>query len=71
MKKLIIFLALAFVMCGCSENERRNNEQRDSNILYIGTIWDVVEINDTVISFVPTHNAKKDIEPIIINLNDF
>lgn len=66
MKKLTTFLLalLALALTGCE------NGNRQPNVLYCGSRWDVVRLNDSTVVLVPGLNAKSGLTPVVINLHD-
>jgi len=59
--KRVLFLAVIAVMASCGEP--------GGNVVYSGHKWDIVKLNDSTFLAVPGLNAKSDLKPVLLGLD--
>ena len=69
-KLLIIFLISCMTITSCNNTYPSKNSKGYPVALYKGNKWDVIQINDSIVTLIPGLNASNDVKPIVVNIRD-
>ena len=77
MKHIVrLFICLIIVTCSfiaCDKKDRINFDKSGKAYpvyIYKGSKWDILQINDSIITMIPALNGSNDIKPVVININN-
>ena len=78
MKRFTKFLISIMICCcilfSCNRKQTTvtsNNGKKYPIFLYQGSKWDVVQINDSILTLIPGLNGSSDVRPVVVNINNF
>ena len=78
MKRFTRFLICLMICCCLSFSCTRKpttviseNGKKYPIYLYQGSKWDVVQINDSILTLIPGLNGSGDARPVVVNINSF
>ena len=71
-----LLICLMFITCSFMSCDKKNSINIDKNgkvypiYIYKGSKWDILQINDSIITMIPGLNGSNDIKPVVININN-
>lgn len=72
-KLLVVIMIVACSFMSCDKKDRINYDENGKAYplyIYKGSKWDILQINDSIITMVPALNGSNDIKPVVININN-
>ena len=73
-KILIILMICCCLLFSCNRKPTTvisENGKKYPIYLYQGSKWDVVQINDSILTLIPGLNGSSDVRPVVVNINSF
>lgn len=70
---LICIMIVACSFIACDGKNRINIDEKGKGYpvyIYKGSKWDILQINDSVITMIPGLNGSDNIKPVVININN-
>ena len=61
-------------LTSCNDSNHINvnrNKKGYPVYLYQGSKWDILQINDSIVTMVPSLNGSTEIKPVIVNIKNF
>jgi len=71
-----LLICLMFATCSFMACDKKDRINVDKNgkvypvYIYKGSKWDILQINDSIITMIPGLNGSDNIKPVVININN-
>ena len=69
--KLFIVSLVVFITLGsCDKINTPSRSEKYPIALYKGNQWDVIQLNDSIVTLIPGLNGSKEAVPIVVNIKN-
>lgn len=67
---LILSLFISITLYSCNRMNTPEKSEKYPVALYRGNQWDVIQLNDSIVTLIPGLNGSKEAIPVVVNIKN-
>lgn len=67
---LILILFISITLYSCDRMNTPTKSDKYPVALYKGNQWDVIQLNDSIVTLIPGLNGSKEAVPVVVNIKN-